>query len=187
MLAGEKRPYRISELGEYAQQSGSVIARLMADKLARPEMLSLAAGVTDNRALPMTLVAEAVAGIRGRGDLSCLQYGTNRGRSGLRQVAVDLLKSYPGEAELPLTEDNVIITNGSQQGLYIMVQILCNPGDIVLVERPSYFVFLELLHGLGVRPVSIPCDAFGQLDVTRFKQLVEDLQQSGEWDRVKLM
>ena len=45
----------------------------------------------------------------------------------------------------------MIITNGSQQMLYMVTEALCDPGDIVLVEDPSYFVYLGILQSHGVR------------------------------------
>ena len=176
-----------SKLGECARSVESVITRLMADKLAHPEMLSLAAGFTDNRVLPEELVRSAIDALAVTEKCSHLQYGMNRGRPALRNAVVDLLQSYPGEDDLRLTGDNVLITNGSQQGLYILVQMLCNPGDIVLVEQPSYFVFLELLHGLGVRAVSIPMNEQGRVDGPALGALIDSLRQSGELPAVKLV
>ena len=176
-----------SRLGECARGVVSVITRLMAEKLARPEMLSLAAGFTDNRVLPLELVREASRRLEANGGNSHLQYGMNRGRPGLREEVVNLLKSYPGERNLDLGGDEVIITNGSQQGLYILVQMLCDPGDIVLVESPSYFVFLELLKGLGVEAVSIPCDETGRVDVSGLRAKLHVLQSTGELARVKMV
>jgi 2-aminoadipate transaminase len=175
-----------SLIGESARKSESVITRLMADKLARPEMLSLAAGFTDNRVLPEPLVREAVAALDG-GGRAHLQYGMNRGRPGLRKRVAELLRSYPSEAELDLDEGDVLITNGSQQALYILVQMLCDPGDIVLVERPSYFVFLELLAGLGVRAVSLPADADGRLHDPGMADFFTTLAETGDLERVKLV
>ena len=172
--------------GERARHGSPVIARLMADRLANPAILSLAAGFTDNALLPQELVLEAAQRLARSGDCSHLQYGTNMGRPGLREQAVTLLRSYPGEGDLSLCADDVLITNGSQQGLYMLVQALCDPGDIVLVEQPSYFVFLELLHGLGVRPLSIPCTEVGRLDVPALAALLDGLASSGESERVRL-
>ena len=143
-----------SRLGECARSVESVITRLMTDKLAHPQILSLAAGFTDNRVLPESLVISALEDLARTEGKKHLQYGMNRGRPGLRRSVIDLLRSYPDEPLADLNEENVVITTGSQQGLYILVQMLCDPGDIVLVESPSYFVFLELLEVLGVRPVS---------------------------------
>ena len=176
-----------SRLGECARGVDSVITRLMAEKLARPEMLSLAAGFTDNRVLPVALVREASRRLEADGASTHLQYGMNRGRPGLREEVVKLLRSYPGERNLDLDADEVIISNGSQQGLYILVQMLCDPDDIVLVESPSYFVFLELLKGLGVRAVSIPCDETGRMDVSGLQAKLHVLQSAGELDRVRMV
>ena len=159
----------------------------MTDKLAHPEILSLAAGFTDNRVLPEALVVRAMQKLAETECRRHLQYGMNRGRPGLRRCVINLLRSYPDEALSDLDEDNVIITTGSQQGLYILVQMLCDPGDIVLVESPSYFVFLELLEGLGVRPVSIPCREDGSLDGVGLDSLMASLAQSGELESVKLI
>jgi 2-aminoadipate transaminase len=182
-----RQPLAYSALGNCAREGGSVITRLMADKLANPQMLSLAAGFTDNRVLPQELVQVATEFLGNEGGNGHLQYGMNRGRPGLREAVTDLLQTYPGEENLGLTPDNVLISNGSQQGLYILVQMLCDPGDIVLVESPSYFVFLELLAGLGVKAVSLPMDPAGGLDVERLPGFFDDLLASGELERVRLV
>jgi 2-aminoadipate transaminase len=78
-----------------------------------------------------------------------------------------------------------LMTNGSQQALYLAVQTLCDAGDIVLVEEPSYFVCLEMLTGLGLRPVGIPCDDAGAIQFDAFAQLLRDLDAAGERGRVK--
>ncbi|MGA1205483.1 MAG: PLP-dependent aminotransferase family protein [Opitutales bacterium] len=187
MQSEENSGLSYSRLGDCARSVDSVITRLMANKLACPEMLSLAAGFTDNRVLPEGLVLSALEALSSTEKRSHFQYGMNRGRPGLRDCVVDLLRSYPGEGDLQLTGENVVITNGSQQGLYILVQMLCDPGDIVLVESPSYFVFLELLKGLGVRAVSIPSDDAGAIDGTGFKDLLDSLKASGELESVKLV
>lgn len=183
----EGRRVSFSRLGDLARRTDSVITRLMADKLARPQILSLAAGFTDNRVLPEALVRSAVDALAEEGTRAHLQYGMNRGRPGLRSGVLDLLANYPGEADAGLDEENVLITNGSQQGLYILVQMLCDPGDIVLVESPTYFVFLELLAGMGVSAVSLPMDEAGHIDAGGVRALLETMKREGRRSRVKLV
>ena len=65
------------------------------------------------------------------------------------------------------------------------MQVLCNPGDIVLVDRPSYFVFLEMLKGLGIEARSIPVDADGLVDEVAFNTMLRGMRASGDADRVK--
>jgi 2-aminoadipate transaminase len=65
------------------------------------------------------------------------------------------------------------------------MQVLCDPGDIVLVDRPSYFVFLELLTGLGVQARSLPVDAAGRLDPAALGALLGAMKSRGELGRLK--
>jgi len=173
-----------SRIGELAEPP--VIAALMGQALADPDILSLAAGFTDNLVLPDQLVQKSYQQLQQSSDnKEYLQYGTNQGRPGLRNHALGIVSSHPDENLEALTADNVIITNGSQQALYICTQMLCDPGDIILVQRPSYFVYLELLKGLGINALSIPADTAGNIDVDAFSSLLQSLKASGDIKRVK--
>lgn len=176
-----------SELGQRAQ--APTIARLMTLALENPKLLSLAAGFTDNHTLPVGLISTAVATLaKARAaDPEHLQYGMNQGRLGLRrQLAQMLLTHEPGLAGNPVATDHrFLITNGSQQALYLAMQVLCSPGDIVLVDRPSYFVFLEMLTGLGIEARSLPTDASGQLDRAAVRTLLAGMKTDGSAGRLK--
>jgi 2-aminoadipate transaminase len=65
------------------------------------------------------------------------------------------------------------------------MQVLCEPGDIVLVDRPSYFVYLEMLAGLGVRAKSIPTGPDGRLDPEGLRALLRAAKADGEAARFK--
>ncbi len=158
----------------------------MALALENPRLLSLAAGFTDSRTLPVAAVQAAVSALARRpGEPEYLQYGTNLGRPGLRQLlAGRLVCREPALAGADLRE-RVFITNGSQQALYLAMQVLCAERDIVLVDRPSYFVFLEMLAGLGIRARSMPVDAAGRLDLPGLGARLDGLARTGELDRVK--
>ena len=162
------------------------IARLMALAVENPTLLSLAAGFTDSATLPTGMVASAVAEVTREGvDREALQYGTNTGRAGLRRLIAERLAQQEAGFDTAELEKTLFITNGSQQALYLAVQVLCDPGDIVLVDRPSYFVFLEMLTGLGVRAVSIPTTDDGGVDGPGLRRLLRDLQERGEQHCVK--
>lgn len=169
------------------------ITALMQTALETPGLLSLAAGFTDNVTLPVTAIQEALSrlSVEAR-DREFLQYGTNAGRPGLRAaLAARVLAQDAGEgaaaasAAVARRAAQTFVTNGSQQALYLAVQTLCEPGDIVLVDRPSYFVFLELLRGLGVEARSLPVDEAGRLDAEALAALLRRLRASGERARLK--
>ncbi len=163
-----------------------IIVDLMSRALANPDVLSLAAGFTDNEVLPRVMIRDIVAELTREGlPEEPLQYGQNRGREGLRALSCRALAGHPGEQASGLDPEKVFITNGSQQALYLAMQALCDPGDIVLVEEPSYFVCLELLKGLRLRPVGIPCDARGGILTEGLRERLRALDAAGERSRVK--
>lgn len=163
-----------------------VIVDLMSRALEHPDVLSLAAGFTDNSILPSGILRQHVEDLL-REDLTneSLQYGTNQGRPKLRQVSAQFLQSYVGESGDYLRAENCMITNGSQQALYLAMQTLCDRGDIVLVEEPSYFVCLEMLKGLGVELIGMPCDETGKYKPDALSSLLTTLRADGRIKRVK--
>lgn len=181
----------LSSLGQRARPPAITVLMQMA--LETPGLLSLAAGFTDNATLPLTAVGEALRGMaENAADREFLQYGTNAGRPRLRSVLAARMLAQDGRyalgadtGEMRCWADRFFVTNGSQQALYLAVQTLCEPGDIVLVDRPSYFVFLELLGGLGVEAKSLPVDAGGRLDFAALRVLLAGLRAEGKRDRVK--
>ncbi len=163
-----------------------VITQLMVTELNNPNLLSLAAGFTDNSVLPVELVNKTVSELPGNTiNAEYLQYGINQGRYLLREQTGQFLATYPGENERGFKPDHMLITNGSQQALYLAIQVLCDPGDIVFVERPTYFVFLELLKSLGVRAISIPTGDDGCIHFDDFAAVLNQFTNSDEREKIK--
>lgn len=178
----------LSQLGRRTE--APPISWLMATALARPQLISLAAGFTDNASLPVKEVRGLLKGILGsaRTGQAALQYGTTAGDETLRRLTARHLQALDGQstARRAYSPDRMVITNGSQQMLYMITEALCDPGDIVLVEDPSYFVFLGILQSHGVRARGIRMQQDG-LDLTRLEAVLEALKRTGELRRVKLL
>jgi len=177
---------QFSELG--ARIAPPVIVDLMARALAKPDLLSLAAGFTDNAVLPRELVRRFALDLT-EADLAGapLQYGTNQGRERLRELTCEWLCAHHDEREGAFDAGDVMIANGSQQALYLAAQVLCDPGDIVLVQEPSYFVCLEMLKGLGLRAAGVPCDASGAVLPDAMEARLREFDAAGERGRVKAL
>jgi 2-aminoadipate transaminase len=168
----------------------SPISELMARALANPDLISLAAGFVDHASLPVPATAAVTAAMladesEGR---RALQYGTTRGDKSLRRRLVSFLERdeavEPGRFD-PLL-DRVLVTTGSQQLLYLVAEALVDPGDIVLVESPTYFVFLGVLQAFGARVVGVDIDE-GGLRLDALEARLEEIAARGELDRVKLI
>ena len=167
-----------------------VISTLMQEALADPSLISLAAGFVDQESLPDEATAEAIAAIladpiEGK---RALQYGTTIGdvalRAGLlRRLERDERAETGSFARLL---PRLVVTQGSQQLLYLVAEALLDPGDIVLVESPTYFCFLGILETHGARAVGVPIDE-GGLRLDTLEATLADLEARGELDRVKLI
>lgn len=166
------------------------ITDLMNAALADPGLISLAAGFVDPATLPTGPTAQAVSAImadpaEGR---RALQYGTTQGDPGFRAQLVALQERSDGVGEGAYAEarHRVVVTTGSAQLLYLVLEALIDPGDIVLVESPTYFVFLGNLERFGARAIGVDTDADGirpdSVDAT-----LADLDSQGLLDRVKLI
>ncbi len=183
-MATSETAFSFSRLGR--EIASPVIVDLMARALANPDLLSLAAGFTDNAVLPRELVGRFASELTQVGlDDEPLQYGQNQGRARLRELSCEAIATHPGERGDAFDPAAMFITNGSQQALYLAVQALCDPGDIVLVEEPSYFVCLEMLKGLGLRPIGIPCDDEGGIQPDGLAERLRELDAAGERSKVK--
>ncbi|WP_432738166.1 PLP-dependent aminotransferase family protein [Maridesulfovibrio sp. FT414] len=55
-----------------------------------------------------------------------------------------------------VTADGLVITTGAMEALYISLRTLTRPGDLVLIQSPSYYCFLQLVENLGLRAIEIP-------------------------------
>jgi 2-aminoadipate transaminase len=152
--------------------------------LERPRLISLAAGFTDNATLPAEEVDRITHEIlrRPKTAQSALQYGTTIGLPQLRQ---ELLRRWHQQDRdvrhrSPVTSDHIVITNGSQQLLYLVTEVLCDPGDIVLVEDPTYFVYLGIIQAMGLR-------SFGIDSVAALESKLEHLKRRRLLSRLKLL
>src|SRR5262249_43232424 len=74
----------------------------------------------------------------------------------------------------------------SQQLLYMLTECLCDPGDIVLVEDPTYFVYLGIVQSQGFRCRGIRFAPDG-IDLSHLEHTLENLRSRGELKRVKLL
>ncbi len=183
-------PAKIALSSSSRRTSEPLISDLMQRALATPNLISLAAGFVDQASLPVGAVLQAASAMFGdpvEGRRS-LQYGTTRGDFLLRRRVVSLLEqeevAQPGSFQdiVPRT----IITTGSQQFLYLISEVLLDPGDIVLVEAPTYFVFLGILESRGARAIGVETDE-GGLRLDALERTLEEIDARGELHRVKFL
>jgi len=177
----------LSQLGQRTAEPP--ISWLMAAALEKPGLISLAAGFTDNPSLPVTQTREIVSSmLRGKTGQAPLQYGTTAGEEKLRRITARRLAKADGQPAKARAyqPDRMLITHGSQQLLYILTEILFDPGDIVLVEDPSYFVYLGIMQSHGIFGRGIRMEKDG-IDLAHLEETLESLKATGELKRLKAL
>ncbi|MHB0877486.1 MAG: MocR-like pyridoxine biosynthesis transcription factor PdxR [Anaerolineae bacterium] len=141
-----------------SRQQESPLAQRVASIAAQSGVVSLASGVADTVHSPHLRLAEAVQAVLTGGGQDLLSDSPTEGLVSLRQeLALRLTMKGCSKA----SAKQVFILSGSQQGLYLVAQLLLQPGDAVLVESPTYLGALEVFRAVGARLVGVPMDEQG--------------------------
>ncbi|MCP5094285.1 MAG: PLP-dependent aminotransferase family protein [Chloroflexi bacterium] len=122
----------------FAKRMGSVkksFIREILNVTKNREVISFAGGLPNPNTFPVEAIQAASEKMLAAKGASALQYAPTLGLYPLRQF---IANRYAQRYNLTIDPDEILITNGSQQGLDLIGKILIDPGDIVLVESPSY-------------------------------------------------
>lgn len=145
-----------------------------------PGTISFIYGLPDPATFPVErLRCAADEVLHARAELA-LQYGPEQGYGPL----IDhLRKRLASEEGLQIERDNMMLTGGSAQAIDHLCTLFTRPGDIVLVEAPTYHETLQLFRDHGLRPVQVPTDNSG-LQVNALASHLESLARRGERARL---
>ncbi|KPL18223.1 MAG: aminotransferase [candidate division Zixibacteria bacterium SM23_81] len=145
-------------------------------KLAnKPGLISFAGGLPDPGVFPLEAISQITAEVLAQEGDTALQYGLTAGEPRLRRA----LAKWGAAQGLNLTEENVIVTTASQQGLELISKMFLDPGDIVIVELPSYLGGLNAFTSYRANLVSIPLDDEG-MKVDLLSDKLKELQGQGK-------
>jgi GntR family transcriptional regulator/MocR family aminotransferase len=133
-----------------------------------PHLISFASGIGDAHLFPAEDFRKVLQTVMRRDGIAALDYGEPNGHAPLRETITHILASQG----LQTRPENVLITAGSQQALSLVSQLLLKPGDVILVESPTYSGALDLFRALNFQVVGIPVDNHG-MQVERLEKLMQ--------------
>ncbi|MBN2412949.1 PLP-dependent aminotransferase family protein [candidate division KSB1 bacterium] len=107
-----------------------------------PEIISFAGGLPNPHIFPVQEIRTACNEILKADGPNVLQYSTTEGYLPLREY---IANDYNNKYKLNINADEILITNGSQQGLDLISKVLIEKGDPVIIERPGYLGALQAL------------------------------------------
>lgn len=167
---------------EYDEMLSAVGRRLQSNAIRKltkllgsKEVISLAAGAPSFETFPVEELAEISARVLRDNGRVALQYGPTRGLSGLGEAVAGILRSR-GIANAKPSE--IVITTGSQQGLDLISRVMLDPGDVVLVELPSYIGGIIALYNAQAELVGVRQDDDG-LVISDLRNKIERVRSEG--------
>ena len=125
---------------------------------ADPEVVSLSAGNPAPDAFPAKEIAEISADLLSRRPVDALQYGLTEGYAPLRDYLKKYMKDKYG---IGSENERLIITSGAQQVMDLAAKSLCNEGDVVICEAPSFIGSLNSFRSYNARLVGVPVESDG--------------------------
>ncbi len=142
--------YKISD--KLANLKPSAIREIF-KSLTDPSIISFAAGNPSPLSFPADDLAEISADIFKNQSTLALQYGITEGYPALRQAVSARIKEKFG---IGTEDDETIITSGGQQGIELLAKTLCNEGDAVICENPSFIGALNSFRSIGAETIGVP-------------------------------
>ena len=159
--------YRISEKMQALKPSA---IREIFKALTDPTIISLAAGNPSPESFPVEDLARISSEIFSDSSTAALQYSVTEGYPPLREDVKARLASRFG---IGRDFDMTIITSGGQQGIELLCKTMCDDGDTVIVEEPSFIGALNAFRSNGAKLVGIPMEDDG-IDIEKLEDAMKN-------------
>ena len=155
--------------GQMKDITGSAIRDIF-KLLGKPGMISFAGGNPSNSALEPDVVRNLACEAIDRYGTNALQYGGTEGLPGLRAGIADYLRSTAG---VRCTADNILPVQGSSQAFDLLLKALIDPGDVILVESPTFLGAIQAMRIYRAQLIAMPMDEGGVI-VDEVEKLVKE-------------
>ncbi len=145
----------------FARQDGAPppdpLLRDLLELTEHREVISLSVGLPAPELLPLDDVARVQRALLDEVGPAVLLHGPTEGLTPFRETLAALMAGRSVDA----APDEILVTAGSQQGLDLVARAFLDPGDLVIVEEPSYFGALQTFRAARARLLAIPMDGEG--------------------------
>ena len=147
--------YRISD--KMVDMKPSAIREIF-KSLSDPEIIAFAAGNPAPESFPVKAISAFSEEIFRDRPVQALQYSITEGYPALRDAVKRRLRD---RFHTGTENDDTIIVSGGQQGIELTAKVLCNEGDVVICEEPSFIGALNGFRSIGAVPVGVPLEEDG--------------------------
>ena len=162
------------------QMKESAIRRMGSILASGRDIISFAPGYPAPETFPWEEFADIAAELLASRDAGVLQYGPTRGYRPL----LDTIAAITEHRGIKTTREELLITTGSQQGLDLVARVLIDPGDVILVELPTYTGAITAFLNAQATMVGVRQEADG-IDLLSLDATYERVRREGR--RVKFL
>jgi len=141
------------------------------------DIISFSGGFPDPATFPATTVAELIGELTSAGDASAMQYAPTEGLPGPRAFIADRLEHLEGRRP---QGRGLLVTSGGIEALELLSKSFLDPGDVALVEGPTYLGAIMAFASFQAHVRSVPIDDEG----LRVDRLADDLGRSSRVGRL---
>jgi 2-aminoadipate transaminase len=120
---------------------------------SNPDVISFAGGLPNPEYFPAEEISMAAHKVLSGEDRSALQYAVSEGYYPLREY---ISKRYREKHDMNISAEEILIVNGSQQGIDLAGKLFIDPGDQLLLERPSYLGAIQAFSAYQPDFLTVP-------------------------------
>ena len=148
---------------------GEGIASVLA-LLGMPDVISFSGGFPDAETFPRERVATLIQEFAASGETSAFQYAPTQGLAGPLDAVAGRIEAQQGRRP---DEDQLLLTSGAIEALELVCKTFLDPGDLVVVEAPTYLGAIQAFRSFEASVVAVPLDEHG-LDVDDLERRLAD-------------
>jgi len=146
-----------------------------------PDIISFAAGMPSPDTFPKELIRRASAKILDENLESVFQYSPIPGEDSLIESIIEFLRMD----DINIGEENILITNSGQHGLDITGRLFLNPGDSILIDRPTFSGALVAFNMERPTFIGVDIESNGS-NIEGFRRKIEEAKK-GSFPAVKFI
>lgn len=143
------------------EKSATVVRKLFG-AMTDPETISFGGGAPAREALPVDIIREIATDVMtyDKRGVEALQYSAPNGLVDLRKAVAEKLLAPKG---ITASIDDIAIVAGGLETMNLICQLFINPGDVILVEAPTFMHCVEIFDMFQAKCVSVEMDENGMV------------------------
>jgi DNA-binding transcriptional MocR family regulator len=142
--------------------------------IGNPQEPTLGAAVQGPELMPINALSRLMSQVMRQHPTVCHSYDAPPGTPALRRIIAQRGRTGHQTGGYSVSPDEIVITSGAKEAVYLSIKAVTRPGDTVAIESPAYYALLEVLASLGLHAVEIPSHPRSGIDLDQLAAVLQD-------------